>query len=164
MKNDSIWLRTMMHGKNMSLILGVYKKQVSKKDEEYRVRDTYKKTCEILKLAKLLVDVSPAFTQPALLHFSCCIFTLPFSCIWLLPCLRRSSHIWQDIAIKELPVSRCVRTSLSLYTIRERKLQILNWKSRRASCTSFRLWRFQDRYVPYRKTPSLIYRILYQII
>lgn len=35
----------------------------AKRDGVQRARDTYEKTCEILKLAKLLTDVSPAFTQ-----------------------------------------------------------------------------------------------------
>jgi len=113
------------------------KKMKNIKTERYE----YEKTCEILKCWQSCWSTytySQLFTHeasPSTLSVLY-LFTLPFFCSWLLPCLRRSSHIWQDIAIKELPVSRRVRTSFSLYTTHERKLQILNWKSRRASCFS----------------------------
>lgn len=59
----------------------------------------------------LPVNVDPAFTQTVLPPRPRRVspFQLALFCLysWLLSCLCRSSHSWQDIAIKELPVSRC---------------------------------------------------------
>ena len=136
MKNDSIWLANTTHREKYAYAYAW------KKDEEYKDREirVWKNLWDI-KVGKVAGRRIPSFysrTQPfytfravsvhlTLLLFLTSTLFAPFI-----------SHLagYCDKRITRFSPRENVFLSL-YYTTRERKLEILNWKSRRASCTGF---------------------------